>query len=368
MKERAVSIGPAYWKASHKAYYCNIRYESGRREQCRLDTDEKEADKERAKLVNDMDNERSPSRDMPVRHLLDAFLSWDEANSSLKTYKWHRGFLRTFSVMIPAKLRVSDLQLHHVEKWLTKHYPKKGNPNTRHAAVACLKRVFNWAVRDMEYFDRNPLAKLIRPPKQHRGTCLAHDQWAVVLKEIGEDDPFHEFLHVLLETGTRPQQARVLEARHVNWDAKVVHFEAGEVAGKKGAQDFPLSDGAVALLRRLALKRPTGSLLRNSEGNPWTPSAINSRFQRLKEKIPFRAFCYAARHTYAMDLIDAGASAGVVSTALGHRDKTVVLKVYGNHFDQRDKRLRECVEAAAQQRNDAQHDAQQRNDAQQKHA
>jgi len=51
-----------------------------------------------------------------------------------------------------------------------------------------------------------------------------------------------------------------------------------------------------------------------------------------------------------MDLIDAGASSGVVSSALGHKDKTVALKVYANHFDQRDKRLRECVNEAARQR------------------
>ena len=57
-----------------------------------------------------------------------------------------------------------------------------------------------------------------------------------------------------------------------------------------------------------------------------------------------------------MDPIDAGASAGVVSAALGQRDKTVALKVYANHFDQRDKRLRECVEEAARQRNEARRD------------
>jgi integrase len=64
-------------------------------------------------------------------------------------------------------------------------------------------------------------------------------------------------------------------------------------------------------------------------------------------------FCYAARHTYAMDLIDAGASAGMVSTSLGQKDRTVALKVYANHFDQRDKRLRECLEEAARQRQQA---------------
>jgi integrase len=350
MSERLLSVSPAYWKAGHKCYYCNVTYESGRREQRRLDPDPKEADKKRGAIVSGVEVKQPPWRDMPVRKLLDAFLTWDEANSSKKTYKWHRGFLRSFSTSVSPKLTVNELKLSHVEKWLTKHYPRTANPNTRRAAVVCVKRAFNWAVKQMEYLDRSPLGKLARPPQRHRGTCLSHDQWSKVLAEVGEGDPFYDFLMVLLETGTRPQQARIIEGRHVNFDALVVHFEDGEVPGKRGSQDFPLTERAATLLRRLALKQSTGPLLRNCDGNPWTPSAINSRCQRLKGKLPFRAFCYAARHTYAMDLIEAGASAGMVSTALGHRDKTVVLKVYGNHFDQRDKRLRECVEAAADQR------------------
>jgi len=54
------------------------------------------------------------------------------------------------------------------------------------------------------------------------------------MTEIGEGDPFHEFMTVLLKTGTRPQQARILSARHVKFDAKLVHFADGEVDGKKG--------------------------------------------------------------------------------------------------------------------------------------
>jgi len=350
MNERAVSVSQLYLKASHKAYYCKITYDSGRREERRLAVDAKEADKERAKILQDLERQALPSRNSTVRQLIDVFLTWDKANSHLRTYKWHLGFLRSFSHSLSPKLRVSELQLHHVEKWLTAHYPKNSNPNTRHAAIACVKRVFNWAVRDMEYFDRNPLAKLHKPAKRHRGTCLKHEEWAVVLKEIGEEDPFHEFMTVLLETGTRPQQARILASRHVNFDRMEVRFADGEVDGKPGEQWFPLTERGAVLLRKLCLKRPEGTLLRNSQDKPWTPSAINSRFQRMKNKLPFRAFCYAARHTYAMDLIDAGATTGMVSTALGHKDLTVAPKVYANHFDKRDKRLRECLEEGARQR------------------
>ena len=85
----------------------------------------------------------------------------------------------------------------------------------------------------MGYLDRSPLAKLKRPPKRHRGTCLSHEQWNTVLAEVGEGDPFYDFLQLLLETGTRPQQARLLAARHCNFAAKLVHFADGEVPERR---------------------------------------------------------------------------------------------------------------------------------------
>ena len=44
-----------------------------------------------------------------MRELLDAFLTWDEADSFQKTYKWHQSFLKSFSQSISPKLRVSGL-------------------------------------------------------------------------------------------------------------------------------------------------------------------------------------------------------------------------------------------------------------------
>lgn len=60
----------------------------------------------------------------------------------------------------------------------------------------------------------------------------------------------------------------------------------------------------------------------------------------MKGKLPFRVHCYVARHSAATELLDSGSSAGAVAAILGHKDPTMVLKVYGKHIESREKHLR----------------------------
>ena len=62
MSERTKSVLALYWKASHKCYYTTITYESGRREQRRMDPDEKKADTMRSELLLSLDRQQPPSR------------------------------------------------------------------------------------------------------------------------------------------------------------------------------------------------------------------------------------------------------------------------------------------------------------------
>jgi integrase len=348
MKVANYGIGEKYWKASHRCYFVKIVHPDGRREDHRLDPDEDKAEEIRAEKITAIRKVGTPSIDYSVRELCNRFLEHSEANNARKTYIGYRCYLKSFSATIPADLRVRDFKLHHVQNWLKRKYPATGNTNTRHDAVCCLKRVFNWAVNDMEYLDRSPLSKLKSPPTMSRATCLSKDQWATVLSYFTPDDPFYSFLQLLLQTGCRPQEARVIEARHIDWQAKKVHFEDGEVPGKKGERDILLTDAAMAILKKWALRYPEGPVLRNEDGNPWKPNALRCRLGRLRKskKLPFRAHCYAARHSVATDMLEAGASTGAVAAVLGHRDPTMVLKVYGKHIDKREQHLRDCLKKA----------------------
>lgn len=136
----------------------------------------------------------------------------------------------------------------------------------------------------------------------------------------------------------------MVAARQIDFAAGLIHFADGEIPGKKFGRDVLVPEGAVGVLKRLALKHPQGPVFRNEDGNPWTKDALNCRFQRLKKKSPFKVSCYAARHSKATDILENGGSAGAVATILGHRDPTVVLRFYGKHIEQRGEHLRGLVE------------------------
>jgi hypothetical protein len=92
---------------------------------------------------------------------------------------------------------------------------------------------------------------------------------------------------VLLETGTRPQQARILAARHVNFDEMEVRFADGEVDGKPGEQHFPLTKKGAAVLRKLCLQRPEGTILRNSRNKPCPPPRDQLPLPAIEEETPY---------------------------------------------------------------------------------
>ena len=198
----------------------------------------------------------------------------------------------------------------------------------------------------MGYLEANPLAKLKKPPKTPRQSDITREQWDTVLALIAVDDPFRDFLLFLLATGCRPQEARIIEKHHVNWTARKVHLD--KVPGKKGSRDILLTDEAVALLKKQTSidGQTDGPIFKNTNGQPWRQQSLACRFQRLKKKLPFNVHCYLTRHSAATEMLDAGASAGAVAAILGHKDATMVLKVYGKHIDQREEHLRKCLENA----------------------
>ena len=209
--------------------------------------------------------------------------------------------------------------------------------------ASCILRVFNWAV-DEQLLTHSPLASFKKAPKTPRDTYLMPEEWDVLLAKI-KDTEFLDFLWVVRLTGCRPLEARAVEAQHVYAAQRCWILPKGLSKGEKDERHVLLDDAALAICQRWAEKFPEGPIFRNTKDMPWTKDAINSRFQRLKVKLPFHCSAYTMRHTFATDPLEAGVGEATVAALMGHKDKTQVLKTY-QHVAKRADHLREGLKKA----------------------
>jgi integrase len=264
--------------------------------------------------------------DIRVQEVLGMFLSWCEGHRALGTYTWYRNHLKSFREYIGSTLTLANLKPHHIQSWLDAKYKKLSNTH-QNGAVRAVMRAMNWLVKG-GHIPANPLANVERPAYEPREVYITPDQWIKALASVKQRDPFRDFLMFLRLTGCRPQEARAIEARHFDRFAKTILFPVKESKGKKYKRVIPLHNEAVAIVARLSLKHPSGKIFVNTHGKPWTKNVLASRFQKMRLKLKFPFFAYAIRHTYVTDALLRGIDPTTVATIVGHRDATMVLRVY----------------------------------------
>ena len=164
------------------------------------------------------------------------------------------------------------------------------------------------------------------------------DQWnqlveAIKARSRGEKgtEAFLDYCVVMRQTGCRPQEIRIVEARHIDHSGKRWVFDPEESKGweKSGNRRIVnLSEEAYQICHKLALKTLTGPIFRNSNDKPWNPQVITNRFQLLSKDLGFKVFAYALRHTFATEALLNGADVITVARLLGHSDLTMLNSVY----------------------------------------
>ena len=324
-----------FYKKSHNAWYCEI----GRR-QIRLGQDKEEAFREYHRL---MAGEEPVTSKTTVFDLVDQFLVWTQENREASTYLWYLNRCQSFIDHIGKKMKVSDLKPIHVDRWLKRAYPKASN-TFQNGACRAVSRAFNWA-RKKGLLAASPLTGMERPAYEPKEAYLTNSQWLAVLKLIKADDPFLDLICFMKETGCRPQEARIVTARHWDRAKRRIILERKKSKGKAKRRVIRLNDKATEIVQRLALKRPDGELFRNIRNNPWTTFTVIDRFTKLEEKLGFEFFPYILRHTFCTDALLRGVDPMTVAILMGHSDATMVMRVYG-HLVQHDEFLQQKLSQA----------------------
>jgi integrase/recombinase XerC len=294
--------------------------------------------------------DRQPvTTETPVPEMIGRFLTWCEQHREKGTYDWYVQHLTKFVEFIGPKLTIERLKPHHVTDWLDKCYPKSGD-TYRNGAVRAIMRVFNWGSKQ-GYIEKNPVRGVERPAATGRIAYFSPDEWQAIMGAVEDSDPFKDFLVFMKKTGCRPQEARKIEGRHFDPRNKRIAFLAKESKGKKVPRVIPLSKTMFALIRRLALKYPEGMLFRNVDGVAWKKAAVNCRCTRLTQKLGFRVFAYAIRHTYITDALLRGIDPITLAHIVGHKDANMILKVY-QHMSLNTGHVERAVNKAADENDD----------------
>jgi len=220
-------------------------------------------------------------------------------------------------------MRPAQLKVHHVTKW---HEGLGVGSTTQNDAVKLVQRLLNWSV-EQDYISVNPVRGMKRPKRQRRDVFYTHDQWTQIRGHA--NGPLVDLLDFLYMTGCRPQEARTVEARHIKDD--LIIFPADESKGEREPRVIYMTPEAKAIVARLAKENPLGVVFRNSKGTRWTKDTIKCRLTRIAKKVGFRVIAYGARHSWATNaLVDGGVDPISVAHLMGHRDTTMVSRVYSH--------------------------------------
>ena len=126
-----------------------------------------------------------------------------------------------------------------------------------------------------------------------------------------------------------------------NADVREGGFKGEEVQGGT----IWLCEDAAAIVRRLALQRPTGPLFLTPEGNPWNRFRLGEAFGRLSKKAKVPMSAYSLRHSWITDALTRGVDPVTVSKLAGHRDLSMISRVYG-HIETQAEHMTNAVEKA----------------------
>jgi integrase len=305
-----------WWRAERGAWFVTI---NGK--QHNLGPEKEEADRAFHVL---MAKPKEPVLPDAVVGLIDEWLSNVQRHNAPKTYKWYLDFAQSFTDSIPKTLRVCDLEVHHVQKWVDSH--KGWSDSTCHGAITTIKRAMRWCC-EQGLIKQSPIAYMKKPAIGRREVLVPEAHYQYMLKKT-RDQEFRDLLTVVWECGPRPQELTKVEAKWVHQDCWI--FPREDSKGKRVQRVVYLTEAAVEICRRLCEKWPTGPIFRNTEGRPWDGTSTACRLRRFKgeKHLGIKYNLYNFRHSWINRLLKAGVDHITVSTLAGHADASMIANVY----------------------------------------
>lgn len=266
------------------------------------------------------------------------FLNWSKIHQEPRSTEWYDGYIRQYLVYLSDKADIDAnlMKPFHLEEWVDSH--TTWSNNYKRGAVVAINRVYNWAVKS-GYIDNNPIKTAHKPSAERRKIYMKPEDYIEILSHINVADPFRDLVNFMWITGVRPQEARLIEPRHVNIEKGYVLFPKEEAKGKRYPRKIVLNDEGLNIIKKHMGNRTEGKVFLNTRKGEWSKYAVCNRFHRLSEKMGRRMIAYAARHGYGTRKLKAGHNHMAIAATMGHRDGSMLATIY-SHVEEDDEHLR----------------------------
>ena len=227
---------------------------------------------------------------------------------STETMKTHKSYLDRWAESC-RRLKPEHLRAYHVQQWIDS---TTWNSTTKATAVSRVKLWSRWCEAS-GYIDADRL-RSARGPQRLTRRAASPDDLDRLERSIG-DPSFRDYYHLLYDTGCRPGELEGLRAVDVDFSQA---FAA--VSGKSGRRIIGLTSRAVSILRKCALTRPEGPLLRTLNGAAWSQSNVKFHWRKWLKVAHTSTHIvpYHCRHDLYRRWHAAGISDIVISKQMGH--------------------------------------------------
>ncbi len=200
---------------------------------------------------------------------------------------------------------------------------------------------------------KNPVTKGIKhnigkEPKKVR--ALTIDEQKKFLEVAEKSSNYNQFAFIL-QTGLRTGELIGLKWSDIDWEKRVIHIQRsmeyrysvgewriGEPKSKSGYRDVPLTEEAVAILKRQKEKLREIKVINmqfkehvflSRKGEPTKNSAYDTTLFKLCDKAGIRRFSmHVLRHTMATRCIEGGMRPKTLQVILGHANVGITMNLY----------------------------------------
>jgi len=283
---------------------------------------------------------------LTVEKYLDAWLEAQRAHLKASTYDGYRKVVNNHLIPAFGKTRLSDLTRAAVKEWCGK---QKTSMKAIKNRLSVLRTALAAAVDD-ETLATNPIygwqwkSRETVETEDDVDPFTAGEQAAILAKLLGQELNLFKFA---FWTGMRTSELIALEWSDVDWGRGVVQVRRAltraAIAAKSDGETPKTKAGrreikllGPALLALEAQKQFTHEASRTIFENPRTGArwsgdlVVRGAWKRAvtSARVRYRR-PYQTRHTYASMMLTAGESPMWVAQQMGHKDWTMIARVYG---------------------------------------